>query len=841
MTPMMSQYFEQKEKHADCLLLFRLGDFYELFFDDAITASRELDIALTGRDCGQAERAPMCGVPYHAAEGYIAQLVEKGYRVAVCEQMEAPKPGSKGPVRREVVRIITPGTITNTSMLDEDKNNYILCLHRTKKGCAVAAADITTGTFVVTYFSLEDMIGEEEKRIVDEMARFYPAEVLVNEGFSYASAIEGAFSIKPVVLPPWTFSVDFAYKSLTTHFHTLHLEGFGLMEGVPEIPAAGALLTYLQDTQKGALAQITAIKPYAPGKFLILDKNTRQNLELTTPLRPWRKTNKNYTLLNVLDHTCTAMGARLLRSWVELPLFEISAIEQRLNAVEEWANQAFLRVELRDSLKGIHDMERLIARLVGSNGNGRDMAALRASLTHLPYVKEKLRGTKASLNVSMYRTFDDLRDLYNLIDSALTDAPPLSVREGGLIRWGYNGELDQLLDVKENGTEWLAELEARERASTGIKNLKVRYNRVFGYYIEITKTHIASVPDNYIRKQTLANSERYTTSELDKLAETILLADEKRIELEYTLFEALRQKIIHNIERVQFVASLIAALDAIQSLGDVAEGNRYCKPIVNDGETLYIRAGRHPVLEQIDSFVPNDTHLDGDDRRMAVITGPNMAGKSTYMRQVALITLMAQIGSFVPADEAIIGIVDRIFTRVGASDDLASGQSTFMVEMTEVAHILHHATRRSLIVMDEIGRGTSTFDGLSIAWAVLEYIANEECIGAKTLFATHYHELTVMEERLSGVKNYSFTLGESKEEDVLFLRKMVRGGADRSYGIQVARLAGLPVVVLRRARKVLETLEKANSFINTTDIEPPHAVFFDEALYEQQSLTEASS
>ena len=837
----MTQYFELKEKHADCLLLFRLGDFYELFFDDAITASRELDIALTGRDCGMEERAPMCGVPYHAVEGYIAQLVEKGYRVAVCEQMETPKPGQKGPVRRDVVRIITPGTITNAAMLDEDKNNYILCLHRIKKGYALAAADITTGAFTVTYFSFEDMAAEEGKRIIDEMARFYPAEVLVSEDFPYAPAIEGAFSIKPVALPSWTFGIDFAFKSLTDHFSTLHLEGFGLHKDDPEIPAAGALINYLQETQKGALSQITTIKTYAPGGFLILDKNTRQNLELTTPLRPWRKSNHNYTLLGVLDRTCTAMGARLLRSWVELPLLVVADIEKRLNAVEEWTYQAFLRAELRDYLKGIHDIERLMARLAGSNGNGRDMAALRASLAHLPYIKEKLKETKISLNTSMYHTFDDLRDLHGLIEKALSDEPPLSIREGGLIKSGYNAELDQLLDVRENGTKWLSELEERERASTGIKNLKIRYNRVFGYYIEITKSHIASVPAHYVRKQTLANSERYTTAELDKLAESILLADEKRIELEYTLFEGLRKEIIHNMERVQFAASLIASLDAIQSLGEVADRNRYCKPMINDGETLYIRNGRHPVLEQIDSFVPNDTHLDGDSRRMAVITGPNMAGKSTYMRQVALITLMAQIGSFVPAEEAVIGVVDRIFTRVGASDDLASGQSTFMVEMTEVAHILHHATRRSLIVMDEIGRGTSTFDGLSIAWAVLEYIASEECIGAKTLFATHYHELTVMEERLSGVRNYSFTLGDSGNDDVLFLRKMVRGGADRSYGIQVAKLAGLPVVVLRRARKVLETLERANSFINTTDIEPPNAVFFDEENYEQQSLTEAPS
>ena len=835
MTAMMSQYLEIKEKQKDCLLFFRLGDFYELFFDDAITASRELDIVLTGRNYGEEERAPMCGVPYHAAEGYIAQLVEKGYRVAVCEQMESPKPGSKTPVRREVVRIVSPGTVTNPQMLDEKKNNYIVCLHTLKRGCALAAADITTGAFVLTHFSLAD--GEAEKQIIDEMAPFYPAEILVCEDFPYSAALEQAFSIKAISMPLWTFSANFAYKSLTAHFHTMHLEGFGLEESAAEIPAAGALLAYLQETQKGALSQITALKAYKASKFLVMDKNTRQNLELSTALRPWRRQNNKFTLLAVLDQTRTAMGARLLRSWVELPLLDPEAIEQRLQAVEEWVLQAFSRAELRDSLKEMHDIERLMSRLVGSNANGRDMAALRASLAHLPYIKETILDCKAPLNMSMNKTFDDLKDLYNLIDITLTEAPPILLREGGLIKAGCNAELDQLLNVKENATSWLSDLESKERAETGIKNLKIRYNRVFGYYIEITKANAAAAPSRYIRKQTLANSERYTTEELNGLAETILTADEKRIEIELLLFENLRQEVLRNMERVQFMASLIATLDTIQSLAEAADRNRYCKPSVNDGETIYIKAGRHPVLEQIAPFVANDTHLDGQDRRMALITGPNMAGKSTYMRQVALITLMAQIGSFVPADEAIIGVVDKIFTRVGASDDLASGQSTFMVEMTEVAHILHHATRRSLIVMDEIGRGTSTYDGLSIAWAVLEYIADEECIGAKTLFATHYHELTVMEDRLPAVRNFSFRLGDSGEDDLMFSRKLIRGGADKSYGIQVARMAGLPPVVLRRASRVLATLEKANSFINTADIEPPRAVFFDEEAYIQQRLS----
>ena len=840
MTPMMSQFHDIKKKHTDCLLLFRLGDFYELFFDDAIIASRELDIALTGRDCGEDERAPMCGVPHHSAEGYIAKLVEKGYRVALCEQMEPAKPG-KGIVKRDVVQIITPGTITDVHMLVENKNNYILCLHHIKKGCALAAADISTGTFTATYIPLEDV--EADKKIIDEMSRFHPSEIVLSEDSTYISLIEKAFGIKPTLLPPWAFSVEFAYKSLNTHFKTMHLEGFGLKEDAPEIPVAGALLNYLKNTQKGTLDQITALKPYTTGGFLILDKNTRQNLELTTPLRPWNinksttrgRKQSNSTLLGVLDRTCTAMGARLLRSWIDLPLTDIPAINHRLDAVEEWTTQAFLRTELRDVLKAIHDIERLIARLAGRNGNGRDMVAFKTSISYLPLVKEKLMEAKAPLNVSMYKTFDDLTDIHALLEKALVEEPPLTIKEGDLFKPGYNIELDKLLDIKENGDVWLETLEAKERDATGIKNLKVRYNRVFGYYIEVTKSHLASVPSSYTRKQTLANSERYTTDELDKLAETILNANDKRAELEYALFEELRLKVIHSMERIQFAASLIATLDVLQSLGDVADRNRYCKPIVNDGETIHIRAGRHPVLEQISQFVANNTHLDGTDRRMLVITGPNMAGKSTYMRQVALITLMAQIGSFVPAEEAIIGVVDRIFTRVGASDDLASGQSTFMVEMTEVAHILHHATRRSLIIMDEIGRGTSTFDGLSIAWAVLEYITDEECIGAKTLFATHYHELTVMEERLPGVKNYSFTLGETEDGDILFIRKLTKGGADRSYGIQVAKLAGLPVVVLRRARKVLEALEGVNSYINTSDIEPPHAIFFSEEAHEDES------
>ncbi|MCL2014884.1 MAG: DNA mismatch repair protein MutS [Defluviitaleaceae bacterium] len=812
MTAMMQQYKQIKQNYADCLLFFRLGDFYELFFEDAETASVVLDIALTGRNYGEAERAPMCGVPHHSAETYIARLIEKGFRVAICEQMEQPKPSAKGPVRREVVRIVTPGTITDAAMLDSQKNNYILALYVLKKGCSLAVADITTGEFSATYFTLED--GDEQKRILDELTKYAPAEIITSEDFPYTKAVMQLLELKPVVLPTWVFNAEFAYKTLTQHFQTMHLEAFALAKTSPEILAAAALLNYLQETQRTALSQITAIKAYSEQGFLILDRNTRQNLELTTPLRSsFRRSNRKNTLLSVIDRTCTPSGARLLRNWIETPLTDPQAINRRLDAVEEWVNQSFVRTELRDLLRKLHDIERLITRLVGTNGNAKDMAVLRNSLAILPQIKELLSNCKVQLNQSMHQTFDDLQDIYALIKEILTTDPPISLKEGGLIRKGYNAELDKLLDAKSNGYDWLENLELRERNKTGIKSLKVRYNRVFGYFIEVTKSNIAAVPESYVRKQTLSGSERYTTPELDELAENILTADQKCIELEFAIFESLRQEVAKNIERVQFMAQLLASLDVLQALADIAENNNYCKPTVDNSDKIDIQAGRHLVLEQAASFVPNDTNLNNSAERMAVITGPNMAGKSTYMRQVALIVLLAQMGSFVPAKSAHIGVVDRIFTRVGASDDLAEGQSTFMVEMTEVAFILNHATQNSLIVMDEIGRGTSTYDGLSIAWSVLEYI--DAHIKAKTLFATHYHELIVMEERLDCVRNYSFTLGDEN----IFLRKLIRGGADKSYGIQVAKLAGLPPIVLQRAEKVLATLERDNSLINTAYVE----------------------
>ncbi|MCL1999380.1 MAG: DNA mismatch repair protein MutS [Turicibacter sp.] len=797
MTAMMEQYFSIKEQHREALLLFRLGDFYELFFEDAKTASRELDIALTGRSYGEAERAPMCGVPYHAADTYIARLVKKGYHVAICEQMGPPK--AKGLVDREVVRIITPGTITDTNMLEEGKNNYIVCLHcvkhQSKEFCTLSATDITTGNFIVTFFL------STELRIVDEVARFYPAELLVAENFPFIATLENTFDIKPTTMPMWAFGHDFAYKSLTTHFKTMHLEAFGIEKNSPVIPVAGALFTYLKETQKNTLGQICKITLHEENNFLILDRVARQNLELTAPLRPWLGSKKTNTLLGVLDCACTATGARLLRTWIDAPLNDVNAINDRLNAVEEWVFNSFTRAELRDLLKNMHDMERIATKLLGTSANATDMNRLKDSLAVLPIVKSKLANATATINVKMHENFDEMQDIYNLIDRAILEDS--TSREGGVINPDYNSELNELIDMKKNGERWLAKLEEDERNITGIKSLKIRYNRVFGYFIEITKSNLNAVPINYVRKQTLAGSERYTTSELDLLAEQILTADEKRINLEQALFEDLRQKITAEIERIQFMAMLIASLDVLLALADVAERNMYIKPEVDDSGVINIKSGRHPVVEQIAPFVPNDTHLDTKKERISLITGPNMAGKSTYMRQVALIVIMAQIGSFVPAERAQIGVVDRIFTRIGASDDLAGGQSTFMVEMTEVAHILNNATSKSLIVMDEIGRGTSTYDGLSIAWSVLEYI--EKFIKVKTLFATHYHELIAIEQNFPGILNYSFTLTD--ENEVVFLRKIVRGGADKSYGIQVAKLAGLPELVLTRAREVLKNLE----------------------------------
>ena len=809
-TPMMQQYFAIKAQHQNDILMFRMGDFFEIFFDDAKLAASELNIALTGRDCGMPERAPMCGVPAHAVDGYIAKLVGRGHRVALCEQVEDPKL-AKGLVQREVVRVFTPGTMTDANFLDEGKHNYIIAIHSDKMQLGLAVADITTGLFMATAMPIGD-----EQKLLDEIVRLAPAELILPENFNLTRVVESVAGLRATATPAWTYATTNAYKCLTDHFGTYNMEGFGLRENSAEVAVAGALLAYLQETQKKAIAQITALRRYTHDSHMQLDYASRRNLELTTSTRD---NTKKGSLLWVLDRTKTAMGARLLRDWVECPLANLDAITKRLDAVEEWLQMPIERSELREHLQHINDLERTMAKLTTRSASARDLVTLRESIRILPDIEQLLINTNAPINAEMRRTFDDLSDIFERIETTVNDTPPISIKEGGMIRHGFNAELDKLLHIKTNAQSYLAELEAREKEETGIANLKIRYNRVFGYYIEVTSSHLSKVPGRYIRKQTLANCERFFTEELKSLEETILGADEKIHALEFDLYDKLRRETVDQVARVQFAAHVLSTLDALQSLADTAERNQYVKPAINTGTGISIKEGRHPVVERLtgNSFVPNDTDMDGKNERLAIITGPNMAGKSTYMRQVALIVLMAQIGSFVPAEHAEIGIVDRIFTRVGASDDLATGQSTFMVEMTEVANILNNATPSSLVLLDEIGRGTSTFDGLSIAWAVLEYIADSEIIGSKTLFATHYHELTQLEGKISGVSNYCFTAQESGK-DIVFLRKLIRGAAGQSYGIHVARLAGLPTVVLSHAETILQALNTAGIAKNTADL-----------------------
>jgi len=802
LTPMMQQYFDIKAKYKDAILMFRLGDFFEMFFEDAKTAARELDIALTGRDCGQAERAPMCGVPVHAVDGYIARLVEKGYHVAMCDQVEDAK-FAKGIVKRDVVRIITPGTITDVAMLDERSHNYIACIYITKKYCSLAAADITTGHFVTT-------CADDAQLIYDELVRLQPAQILVSESFSDRNHLEQTLNKKPTDVPEFTFNHANAYKCLTTHFGTLNLEGFGLKDDAGHIPASGALLEYLNETQKSLLTQITKLSPYEHTQYMILDSASRRNLELTHSAATGMRKG---SLLDVIDDTKTAMGARMLRSWLEQPLTHTDAIKKRQDSVHEWKQMPLERAELREYLHQVHDLERIMGRLASRSANAKDMAVLRASIAFLPAIKRLLRNVQSPVNIQISNAYDDLCDIFELIESHLVENPPISTKEGKMIRKGFSAELDRLIDIQSNAQGYLAELEASEKEKTGITNLKIRYNRVFGYYIEVTASQQSKVPEHYIRKQTLANAERYFTDELKQLEEELLGAQEKIIALELEIFENLKIQILHEITRIQFVANLIATLDVLQSLSEVAERNAYIKPEITNQDGIHITDGRHPVVEKLvgHAFVPNHSVIDNQSHRLAIITGPNMAGKSTYMRQVALLVLMAQIGSFIPATEAQIGICDRIFTRVGASDDLATGQSTFMVEMTEVANILNNATKKSLVLLDEIGRGTSTFDGLAIAWSVLEYICDANKVGSKTLFATHYHELTQLEGQLDGVVNYCFTareVGRGAKSELVFTRKLTHGGAGQSYGIHVAKLAGLPVSVLNRANDLLMALNE---------------------------------
>ncbi len=810
-TPMMEQYLEIKRNYRHCLLFFRLGDFYELFFEDAIVASKELDIALTGRDCGQAERAQMCGVPYHSVDGYIARLIEKGYKVAICEQTEDPKQ-TKTIVKREVVRVVTPGTVLDNNVLDETKNNYLMCVCEGKEYYAVAVTDVTTGGFFTTAFKKDG-----EKAVIDEIEKYRPAEIIVNEGFSAKESVTRIFDIKPTVYYSWAFNPMNARKRLCEHFEVLNLNGFGIENNIPEISASGALLEYLAENQKSSLRHITKINRYSNESHMALDISSRRNLELTETIR---EKSKKHSLLWVLDKTKTSMGARLIRSWIEQPQTDTNNINRRLDAVGELKDAVLLREELKQYLGTVYDIERIVSKLVYKTANARDLLSLRDSLLHFPAIKLLLKNCKAPLLAEMERSFEDLADICEFISEAIVDEPPAGIREGGYIKKGHSAELDELMGIKVSGTDWLAELEKNEREATGIKTLKIKFNKIFGYCIEITNSYKDSAPAHYIRRQTLSNCERYTTSELKEIEDKILSADERIVELEYKLFCDILERINAEIERVQLSAYVISVTDVLQSLADVADKNNYCRPDVYEGGSIDIREGRHPVVELVTkgAFIPNDSLLDTDANRLSIITGPNMAGKSTYMRQVALIVLMAQIGSFVPADSAQIGVVDRIFTRVGASDDLATGQSTFMIEMSEVSNILNNATKNSLIILDEIGRGTSTFDGLSIAWSVVEYIADRDKIGAKTLFATHYHELTELEGRIDGVNNYCITVAEAGD-DIIFLRKISRGTADSSYGIHVAKLAGLPTEILIRAKEILELLNSADIAKNTKHIE----------------------
>ena len=801
MTPVMVQYMKIKNEYSDCILFYRLGDFYEMFFDDAKLVSKELELTLTGKNCGLEERAPMCGVPFHASEGYITKLVENGHKVAICEQTEDPAT-AKGLVRREVIRVVTPGTNINPQALDESRNNYLAGVYYCDDMFGMAALDVSTGDFFIQEF-------ENLTRINDEIYKLSPAELICNEaflicGFDFETLKDKLKTMVETVKGDYFDSVK-CERILSSHFKCKDCSELGINIYPAAKAAAGAVLRYALETQMISLDHVTTIVPYVSGKYMLIDSQTRRNLELTETMRD---KNKVGSLLHVLDKTGTAMGARMLRSFVEQPLLEKEEIEKRLDAVEELNNSVFNREEMREYLNSIYDLERLAGRISYRNANPRDMIAFASSVGYISPVKTVLSEFGSPLLKKLYDELDTLSDLKELIDETICDDPPINVREGGIIKDGFDKKVDELRSAKTEGKTWLAELEAKERDNTGIKNLRIKYSRVFGYCLEVTSMYKDMVPENWIRKQTLAQAERYTTPELKELEDKILNAEDRLTSLEYDLFTDLREKIADNIVRIQKTAKKIAYIDCLCSLSFVAERNGYVRPKLNESGKIDIKAGRHPVVERMmknQDFVANDTFLNDEESRIAIITGPNMAGKSTYMRQTALIVLMAQMGSFVPAESADIGIVDRVFTRVGASDDLASGQSTFMVEMNEVSQIMKNATAKSLLVLDEIGRGTSTFDGLAIAWAVVEYIADSEKIGAKTLFATHYHELTELEEKLDCVKNFSIAVKE-QGEDIIFLRKIVKGGADKSYGIQVARLAGLPETILKRAKEIVEVL-----------------------------------
>ncbi len=805
LTPMMQHYMKTKQEYPECLLFYRLGDFYEMFFEDAKTVSKELELTLTGKSCGLKERAPMCGIPYHAVDGYLNKLVNKGYKVAICEQVEDPKL-AKGMVKREVVRIATPGTNLDLKSLDETKNNYLMCIAALSEHYGIAVADITTGAFFVTET-------HSLRALTDEIYQYAPSEIVCNEAFlvSGIDFEELKYQLKLMVNPleSWFFDEDGTTKNLLEHFKVSSLSGLGLEEYPVGKVAAGAMLSYLYETQKNSLSQMTALRAYPTGEYMLLDRSTRRNLELTETLR---EKQKRGSLLWVLDKTKTAMGARMLRSMMEQPLLNKGQINERLDIVEAFKENAFTREEIREYLNSVYDLERLVSKVSCHSANPRDLVALKTSLSMIPGIRTLMKEITCQLGSTIMEEMDPLEDIFQWIDSTIDEEPPISSKEGGMIKAGADEEIDRLRQAKTEGKSWLADLEAKERERTGIKNLRIKYNKVFGYYLEVTNSYKDLVPEDYMRKQTLTNAERYITPKLKELEDVILGAEEKLIDLEYALFEEVRNKIGEEIVRIQKTARAIAMVDVFASLALVAEQGQYCRPTILQNGTIDIKQGRHPVVEKMiknEMFISNDTFLNSSNHRISIITGPNMAGKSTYMRQTALIVFMAQIGSFVPASSAKISIVDRIFTRVGASDDLASGQSTFMVEMTEVANILRNSTKNSLLILDEIGRGTSTFDGLSIAWAVVEHICNPKLSGAKTLFATHYHELTELEQKLSGVDNYCIAVKE-QGDSIIFLRKIIPGGADKSYGIQVAKLAGVPDSVISRAKQILEELSNAD-------------------------------
>ena len=846
-SPMMQHYLKTKEEYSDCILFYRLGDFYEMFFDDAITVSRELEITLTGKDCGQAERAPMAGIPFHAAENYIARLISKGYKVAICEQMEDPKL-AKGMVKREVVRVVTPGTVIESNLLEEKKNNYIMSIYKTGIYYGLGICDVSTGDFYATQICENNNFS----KLLDEISRYSPSEIIVNkmmfETKSEISKIKDRFKVYVSLEKEENFSDEnelllSMYNVISSSkIKNIQLKEEKEVKEVKEVkeqkeektadfqiktkqqiqeidnknlivPAINALITYLTETQKTNLDHINTIKIYSITQYMSLDINARRNLELTEKMRD---KSKKGTLLWVLDKTCTSMGGRLLRRWINDPLIDVNEINKRLDSVNELKNSVVLKGDIIDSLKKVYDIERLAGKISYGNANGRDLISLKNSVKQLPEIKQILSKTESGLLHELYEELDVLQDIYELIEKSIVEEPPISVKEGGIIKLGYDPEIDVLKKATTEGKTWIVQLEAREREKTGIKGLKVGFNKVFGYFIEVTKSNLSMVPETYIRKQTLTNAERYVTEELKNLENQILGAEEKVVNLEYNAFVHVRDEIESQVQRLQKTSNIVATLDVLTSFAIVAEDMNYVKPVVDNDGIIDIKDGRHPVIEKISQsgeFVPNDTYLDKNDNRLAIITGPNMAGKSTYMRQVALITLMAQIGSYVPASSARIGVVDKIFTRVGASDDLSMGQSTFMVEMMEVATILKEATSNSLVILDEIGRGTSTYDGLSIAWAVAEHIADKSLCGAKTLFATHYHELTELEEKIDGVKNYSIAVKE-KGEDIIFLRKIVNGGTDESYGVHVARLAGVPQNVTKKANEILRSLERRNILNN---------------------------